>query len=308
MSILNKKVAAVLVTYNRVALLQRAIDSLEKQTYPLEYVVIVNNNSTDGTKDYLDNIKDSRIQPVHLASNTGGAGGFSAGINYSYGLDIDYIWIMDDDAVASEDALENLILADNNLKKENTSWGFLCSHVLSDDNHCMNVPAISKKKNTSGYLNWPQFASSGIIGVDKATFVSVLFNKNTVKEVGLPVRQMFIWGDDTEYTWRISNKYPCYYVSNSVVYHKRVLAKSLSLSSEDSITRMPWYGYLYRNNLYNVRKHGGVNNLLMHCNFLIKELLSIILKSNGNKFKKIGILISGTFRGVFFNPKIEFPK
>ncbi|HBW2203253.1 TPA: glycosyltransferase, partial [Klebsiella pneumoniae] len=42
------EVAAVLVTYNRVALLKRAIDSLLKQSVELKYIVIVNNNSTDG--------------------------------------------------------------------------------------------------------------------------------------------------------------------------------------------------------------------------------------------------------------------
>lgn len=45
------EVAAVLVTYNRVALLKRAIDSLLKQSVELKYIVIVNNNSTDGTRD-----------------------------------------------------------------------------------------------------------------------------------------------------------------------------------------------------------------------------------------------------------------
>ena len=54
------EVAAVLVTYNRVALLKRAIDSLLKQSVELKYIVIVNNNSTDGTRDYLDNNENDK--------------------------------------------------------------------------------------------------------------------------------------------------------------------------------------------------------------------------------------------------------
>ncbi|HCB3284298.1 TPA: glycosyltransferase, partial [Klebsiella pneumoniae] len=56
------EVAAVLVTYNRVALLKRAIDSLLKQSVELKYIVIVNNNSTDGTRDYLDNNENDKIK------------------------------------------------------------------------------------------------------------------------------------------------------------------------------------------------------------------------------------------------------
>lgn len=304
----DHKVAAVLVTYNRLSLLKRAIDSLEKQSYRLTNIVIVNNNSTDGTYEYLESIKDTRIKCLHLETNTGGAGGFSAGIKFAYTFDIDYIWIMDDDAVAEKDALNGLMNADIQLTQQNVKWGFLCSHVLSEDNDCMNVPAISNKKNSSGYLNWPEYASSGIIGVDKATFVSVIINRETVKSYGLPVRQMFIWGDDTEYTWRISNNLPCYYVSGSIVYHKRVLAKSLSLATEDNNIRMPWYGYLYRNNLYNVRKHGKKANYLLYVNFIFKEFVTVLKKSKSGRMKKIGILLSGVFKGIFFNPKIEFPE
>uniref|UniRef100_UPI001033D924 glycosyltransferase n=1 Tax=Klebsiella pneumoniae TaxID=573 RepID=UPI001033D924 len=95
----KRKVAAVVVTYNRVELLKRAIDALLAQSVELEYIVVVNNNSSDATKDYLDSNQNKKIMPIHLSTNTGGAGGFSAGISFAHGLGVDYIWIMDDDAI-----------------------------------------------------------------------------------------------------------------------------------------------------------------------------------------------------------------
>ncbi|MBA7847939.1 glycosyltransferase [Klebsiella sp. RHBSTW-00465] len=302
-----KNVAAVLVTYNRVELLKVAIDSLLNQTINIKYIIIINNNSSDGTEKYLNSIQNEKIKYLSLSTNTGGAGGFSAGINYAYKLDIDQVWIMDDDAVASPGALEELLKANDILTSHSITPGFLCSHVLSDDEDCMNVPDITKKRNSTGYFNWPQFASFGIVGVDKATFVSVLITKDIVAEFGLPVKEMFIWGDDTEYTWRISNKYNCYYVAKSKVYHKRVMAKSLSLAAENSDQRIPWYGFLYRNNIYNIRKHGNGKDFIFYLNHMAKDTLNVLLKSKSKKFKKLSIIIKGFISGLFFNPKIDKP-
>ncbi|HAT3648470.1 glycosyltransferase family 2 protein [Raoultella ornithinolytica] len=307
MSLYKDNVAAVLVTYNRVELLKIAVESLLKQTIDLKYIVIINNNSTDGTEEYLKYIESDKIKYVSLSKNTGGAGGFSAGINFAYKLDIDYVWIMDDDAIASPTALEELLKAKTLLLSNSVTPGFLCSHVLSDDHDCMNVPEISKKKNSTGYSSWPQFASFGVVGVDKATFVSVLVSKDIVEEFGLPVKEMFIWGDDTEYTWRISNKYNCYYVANSQVFHKRVMAKSLSLATEDSPHRIPWYGLLYRNNFYNVRKHGKLKDYLFYFNYIFKDTLNVLFKAKNKKIKKLFIIIKGVSSGLVFNPKIDKP-
>lgn len=304
---MERKVAAVLVTYNRVELLKLAVDSLLKQSFELKHIVIVDNNSNDGTSEYLKGISNDKIRIVTLSENTGGAGGFHAGMDYAHKLDIDYIWIMDDDAIASKSALNELIIALDKLVINHEHPGFLCSHVLSDDNECMNVPEVSKKRNSTGYFSWPHFAASGIIGVDKATFVSVLINKKVVTELGLPIKEMFIWGDDTEYTWRISSKYSCYYVASSIVYHKRVLAKSLSLATEVNVKRIPWYGYLYRNNLYNVRKHGKLKDYIVYANYVLKDLFKTVFSSNGMKFKKVSVLISGVLKGVLFNPRIKHP-
>lgn len=43
----------VVVTYNRLALLKECLDALDKQTYPIHKIVIVDNCSTDGTGAFL---------------------------------------------------------------------------------------------------------------------------------------------------------------------------------------------------------------------------------------------------------------
>ena len=53
---------AVVVTCNRCELLKQTIDALLNQTYPLNKIVIINNASTDGTKEYLDSVIDNRSE------------------------------------------------------------------------------------------------------------------------------------------------------------------------------------------------------------------------------------------------------
>ena len=54
------KVSAIILTHNRLDLLKRAIDSVLSQTYPNIECIVVDNNSTDGTKEYCENLDGIR--------------------------------------------------------------------------------------------------------------------------------------------------------------------------------------------------------------------------------------------------------
>ncbi|MEO7306975.1 MAG: glycosyltransferase, partial [Ferruginibacter sp.] len=89
-----EKVIAVVVTYNRQALLSECITALRNQSRPLDGILIVNNGSTDGTEKWLAAQKD-----IHFINqeNLGSSGGFSTGIQWAYQNDYAWIWCMDDD-------------------------------------------------------------------------------------------------------------------------------------------------------------------------------------------------------------------
>ncbi len=67
----NPKVSILMPTYNRVALLRRAVQSIEAQTFHDWELVVLDDASTDGTKGYLDDLakKDPRVRPIHHAQN-----------------------------------------------------------------------------------------------------------------------------------------------------------------------------------------------------------------------------------------------
>ena len=126
-----KKVAAIVVTYNRKKLLLENIKALLAQTYRDLDILIIDNCSTDGTKDAIQEyIKNKSIIYVNTGSNLGGAGGFQYGIKYASKNNYDNVWVMDDDGMPTPTALEELMKADKYLKG---NYGYLSSKTLWKD-------------------------------------------------------------------------------------------------------------------------------------------------------------------------------
>src|SRR3954468_16615835 len=108
----GESVAVVVVTFNRADLLGRTLDGLAAQTHAPDAVIVVDNASTDHTREVLDAHGGLPLQRIHLDSNTGGAGGFRAGVESAYDQGFDRIWLMDDDVVPAPDCLTVLLAQD----------------------------------------------------------------------------------------------------------------------------------------------------------------------------------------------------
>ena len=109
----NKKeavsIAAVVVTYNRKTLLANCLEHLLTQSQPLTKIIVVDNASTDGTRKMLMDLgflDRPQLELLTLTSNSGGAGGFHAGLHYGLKGNYEWFWLMDDDATPQPDALE----------------------------------------------------------------------------------------------------------------------------------------------------------------------------------------------------------
>lgn len=292
-------ICVVLVTYNRINLLKLAIEALLKQTYKIKKIVIVNNNSTDGTKEYLDGLDSKKFEIINLKTNLGGAGGFYTGIKHigKSNYNCDYLWIMDDDTIVEENSLYNLIDGIEKLKEKNRNIGFVCSDVLyKDGSPCiMNVPTVSKV--------WNGELEDGIVRVESASFVSILISMSVIKEVGLPIKEFFIWGDDVEYTRRISKTYDGYILGKSKVRHFMNSNKETNILVDDA--RIDRYFYDFRNSIFVARQKGS-KELIKVILSKILLFLKIIIKKNNFKFKKLKVLFKGLVCGIFFNPRIEY--
>ena len=63
-----QKVIAVVVTYNRLALLSECVTALRNQSRQLDSILVINNGSTDGTEEWLKSQKDIEFFKIGRAS------------------------------------------------------------------------------------------------------------------------------------------------------------------------------------------------------------------------------------------------
>lgn len=292
------RVDAVVVTYNRKALLQECVDAILAQSVSVERLILIDNNSTDGTesflkeKGYLDN---PVIEYIKLPENIGGAGGFHEGMKKAREHQPDWVWIMDDDTVPTPTCLEELLHARKAIKGK---VSFLASAVRGMNHEAINVPKLSRKQ-FSKYTDWYEYLDQGIAQIVKATFVSLLINIEAINQCGLPWKEFFIWGDDSEYTQRIIRDYgPAYMVGKSLAIHKRVGSDELSLVKEQNKNRIPMYFYYYRNNLIGFWEYENALYRFLCMGKLGYDFFGVLFKGK-YKLKKMGVILKAFFVFVF---------
>jgi len=293
---------SVVVTYNRLEMLKKCISALESQIYSCD-ILIVDNASTDGTRSWMEQyiLNKQNIRYINTGVNLGGAGGFNFGMRKAVELGYDYVWIMDDDCIPNPDSLEKLMAADTMLGGS-ANYGFLSSKVLwTDGSECI----MNRQKFKKLPVMNPYYEEKGLKPVIQATFVSLLFPVETIKMAGLPIKEFFIWGDDIEYTRRISVRMdmPSYLVEDSTVVHAMAQNTGSNIAT-DVPERIDRYNYAFRNENYLYRKEGikGFCYYVAKCGF---NLLRIIVKAKKHRMKRCGVIIKCMFGGLFFNPPIE---
>ncbi|TSD66985.1 glycosyltransferase [Inquilinus sp. KBS0705] len=293
-------IAAVIVTNNRLALLQEAVEALRLQTYLPTTIIVVNNDSNDGTHQWLDAQTD--ITVIHQ-QNLGGSGGFYTGIKAATANSADWIWLMDDDTICQPDTLLRLV---EKLPFVEEPVGFIGSKCIWTDGnpHLMNIPVI---KNAV-YKNTPfnKYDSKGLLLAEMSSFVSILINAEAVRAVGLPYKEFFIWGDDQEYTKRITNNnYLGLYCFDSLALHKTKVNYFPDFYN-DTVPNLWKHSYGFRNEFFMAKQNKG---LFYYSIWLIKTLIvkiyNILRIRKGDKFKFISVVLNSAWRSVFFDPKID---
>jgi GT2 family glycosyltransferase len=212
----DRGVCAVVVTCNRKDLLRESLAALLSQTVPLTGIVVVDNASTDGTFDLLQR-EFPHVEALRLTQNVGGAGGFYIGMQRAYAKEGEWLWLLDDDTIATPTALEELLRAERRFNLPERPV-LLASKVLWTDGslHYMNPSRAKVGDLEKLYLSVAQ----ATLSIRSSTFVSCLIRREAVTRYGFPLADYFIWGDDTEYTARLLRDNFGLMVPASVVIHK----------------------------------------------------------------------------------------
>ena len=291
-------VAAVVVTRDRREKLAMCLDGILGQTVPADEVILLDNCSTDGTEDMVTRHYPS-VTYVPLPENIGGAGGFHNGVRIAYEHGHHWYWLMDDDAIPDPDALEHLVNAGVVLP----DVGFLCSRIRDLAGKPVNLPAVRSCVQTGSQSHaFDEFMDRGAIRVVNCTFVSVLIARAAVEEAGLPIKEFFIYGDDTEYTERISAKHSGYYVHASCALHLVHQEDVINLKLVDHV-RLDRFMYQVRNCFYLNRKRGGCE-LMWFCGGTVPVMMIKAMRRKDHRLRAFLYVLLGLLRGIVFRPRI----
>jgi GT2 family glycosyltransferase len=210
--------AAIVVTYNRPDQLRVTLDRL--LTEPVDHIVVVDNASTSETPALLAGYTDPRLHILRLADNTGGAGGFQAGMAHARDvLAPDWVVLMDDDARPTPGALARFrvdyadtepVLPRNAVIAAAVFYpdGTLCEMNRPSRNPFWNaglfVRTLTRGSRKGFHLADADFAlDAPPVAIDVASFVGYFVHRSATRRAGLPEGGLFIYGDDVLYSLRI---------------------------------------------------------------------------------------------------------
>ena len=269
-----ERIIAIVVSHNRHAMLVQAIEAIRNQTVQPHDILVVNNGSADFTSVWLDKQKDI-IQITQ--ENKGSAGGYHTGMAWAHKQNYSWLWCMDDDSYPANDALERLL----DYTKYNSTISLLNSSVINKTDNSRFV------WSTAGCERVDQVRDLYVRG-EAFPFNGTLIHRSIVDRVGLPLSQLFFWGEEREYLNRIKYKHkiPTVTVMNSRHYHP---SATYSHRNEWDY-QTSWKMYFFVRNRYQVLLSKYNNRFVAtakYLYYLAAFCWSIVIFQNKNKLRKM---------------------
>lgn len=290
--------AIVIVTFKRQELLSQLLDSIEKSSVAPWRVVVVDNENAQLTADIVRDFEaranvlwgptgddpddeggTSRVVYLPMEENTGGAGGFSAGVRRAYELGAEWFWVMDDDVAIEPDGLA--VLARWSKESDaimGTRRDFDGGHFFWQHRFWTGL-AIYNPFSRDGWRSGERYKHCNVL-----CFEGSFFSRRVVQKAGLPDPRFFIYLDDACFGYVASKVTDVYYIPDVVLSRRREVANKeigsvRQLNSASDMTRY----YITRNRAYLARYfqvYGDYNPALYAVGTLAnfaKELLRILI-------------------------------
>ena len=219
------KIAVVVVTYNRLDKIKRALSAYEQQKTHFDDLIVVDNKSTDGTREFLSEWRGqsgvSQRHVILMDQNMGSSAGFHDGCEYALSLGPDWIFIADDDAYLADDAVS--IFKDFAEKDRESRLSAVCASVLRLNGE---YAYVHRKNFKMKYGFLPRFSNCGQKEYDKDYFhldifsyVGTFMKADCLRRAGLCNRDFFIYYDDTEHSVRMKKYGDIICIPRMKIYH-----------------------------------------------------------------------------------------
>ena len=229
------------------------LGSLSGVRYPNYRVILIDNASTDGSRQRL-----AREYPwaIHLANsrNLGFAGGSNVGIRYAMDQDGDYVFLVNNDAIVDPAVISELVKT----AESDGRIGIVGPAIYSHADRRVFWAAGMEKNVPDGKI-FPQYLMRGKGSIDRGQYGDVedvemingcalMIRREAIEKVGLLDEKFFLYNEDTDWNDRAASAgYRIVYVPGAKVWHKGSVSTGGECSPES------WF-YTVRNELFFLMK------------------------------------------------------
>jgi len=285
------KITAVILTFNRLGKLKLTIEKSLQESF--DKIIIINNNSSDGTQEYLNALDNSKIIVKHLDNNTGSAGGYNAGFDLAVKeTNSDWVVSFDDDAYPQVGAIEKFrqLNLDENVSAIAAAV-FLPDNSISVMNRVRNNPFKRLStlfkiliKKESQYIDDEFYFNSINKYIDASTSVGLFIRTKLVKKIDLLRNELFIYTDDLIFTLGLTSQ-----------GHKLLFVPSVkfthdctTLVNDNDVYHPVWkVYYTYRNRIELYR----VSSRWFYLPVILLQVVPWIMKSRYYDNKKLFLIL-----------------
>lgn len=262
-------VSYVVVNWNGLEDTKVCLESIRKTSYKNYELIVVDNGSADGSKEYLSGVKD--IVFVDLPENTGFTGGHLAGDAVAKG---EYLAILNNDLVVDKnwlsdcmkvfEAHEDAAVVGGKAFKWNDQ-----NPPYDTNNEFYTYQEVDLVKGYTKTL----LTGEEECAVDSISGAALLIKREPMKEVGYFDDDFFAYYEETDFIARLKRAgYQAYYTPTASVWHK-VAASTAGGEASDFYLRQ-----MHRNRYYYCYKNFDAKNLKAFLSSYSKEMRKIRLK------------------------------
>lgn len=209
------KVFIVVLNYNGKDVIKRCLSSVFKVDYPNFEVVMVDNNSTDGSLE-IARSNFSKADFIKNEENLGFASGNNIGIRFALERMADYILVLNNDTEVEKDSLTRLIEASESDEKIG-----IASPVIFNGN-------TKQVWFSGGKIKWLRMKTEHVNTIKtneyyETDFISgcaMLVKAEVFKKIGLFDEDFFLYWEDADFSYRAAKDgFKRIMVSGAWVYH-----------------------------------------------------------------------------------------
>ncbi len=254
---MSKLTAVILVNWNSFDCTRDCIKSLKAMPYVDYDIILVDNNSQDGSGEILA-FEYPEVIYIKLPDNIGFTGGNNAGINYSLKNGYKYTLLLNNDTFVESDFLEILV----NHLSENQGVGAIQPKIYFNHNRELLwnggswfnpwtgndfVEGTGKKSSkTSEELKEP----------DWLTGCALMIRNDVIRKVGLLDESLFMYYEDVDYSFRIKHAgYSLIYHPKSIIYHIAGASTRAKKKGKEGFLNPIVHYYLIRNRIWFLKKY-----------------------------------------------------